>query len=299
MDMAIRELVSFYHVARLRSVSKAARFLEIGQPTVTTHVQKIEKEFGVLLFDRIKRPIQLTSDGVTFYELAKPIVEGLSDGIETLKTRMDYPDHRGSFAIGAYPDWVLHHLPPIVKEFKTNYPDVHIKLAARPHADLMDMISAGDLDLALCAQPERGSRSLEFKHLYTSNFVLLTPLGHELLDLPEISLSDIAKWPLVLLGPASHSRVVLEPALKREGLHYDIAMEMDIMEMAKRYVEIGMGITVTYEYGIRREDRFKLGIRELKDVLPPTRIGLVTLKGKFLSRSIRNFMDTLVAGLRV
>ena len=299
MGMSIRELVSFYHVARLRSVSKAARYLEIGQPTVTTHLQKIEKEFGVLLFDRIKRPIQLTSYGVTFYELAKPIVEGVSEGIEALKSGMDYPDNRGSFAIGAYPDWVLHYFPPIVKEFKDNYPDVEIKLAARPHATLMEMIAAGDLDMALCAQPEKDSRSLEFRHLYTSNFVLLTPLGHELLDLPEISLGDIARWPLILLGPASHSRVVLEPALKKEGLRYNIAMEMDTMEMAKRYVEIGMGITVTYEYGVRPEDRMMMGIRELKGVLPPTRIGLVTLKGKFLSKSIRNFMDILVAGLRV
>ena len=111
--MEIRELISFYHVARLRSVSKAGEHLAIGQPTVTTHLQKIEREFGVVLFDRIKRPIQLTSDGVTFYELAKPIVEGITEGVETLKMQMDYPEHRGSFVVGAYPDLVLHHLPPV------------------------------------------------------------------------------------------------------------------------------------------------------------------------------------------
>ncbi|MCE2463774.1 MAG: LysR family transcriptional regulator, partial [Dehalococcoidia bacterium] len=122
--MEIRELISFYHVARLRSVSKAAEYLEIGQPTVSTHLQKIEREFGVTLFDRIKRPIQLTSDGTIFYDLAGPIVERIAEGVETIKMQMAYPEHRGTYAIGPYPDLVLHQLAPIVKDFRTNNPRV-------------------------------------------------------------------------------------------------------------------------------------------------------------------------------
>ncbi len=60
--MDIRELVSFYHTARLRSMSRAADYLEIGQPTVTTHLQRLEKEFGVQLFDRINRAIRLSCE---------------------------------------------------------------------------------------------------------------------------------------------------------------------------------------------------------------------------------------------
>ena len=48
--MELRQLVSFCHVARLRSVTKAARELELGQPTVTTHLRKLEDEFGVTFF---------------------------------------------------------------------------------------------------------------------------------------------------------------------------------------------------------------------------------------------------------
>ena len=295
--MEIRELISFYHVARLRGVSNAAKYLEIGQPTVTTHLQKIEKEFGVVLFDRIKRPIQLTSDGVTFYEMAKPIVEGITEGIEVLKMHMDYPEHRGSFVVGAYPDLVLHHLPPVVKEFRNQYPRVQIRLLARSYSTLLEMVSAGDLDVALGTEPEPEDPSLEFKHLFTSDFVLVTPLSHELLKLPEVTLKDIAQWPLILLGAPSHSRRTLEQALRREGLPYNITLEMDIMEMAKRYVEIGMGIAVTHEYVVQPEDSGRLGIRKLTGILPSTRMGLITLKGKFSSRSVRNFIDTLVARL--
>ena len=295
--MEVRELMSFYHAARLRSVSKAAAYLEIGQPTVSTHLQKLEKEFGIVLFDRIKRPIHLTSEGVTFYELAKPIVVGMAEGIDALKMRMDYPEHRGSFSIGAYPDLVLHHLVPIVKEFRTHYPNVQIKLAARNYTTLRDMVAAGDLDMALGSPPEPENHSLEFRYLFTSDFVLVTPPGHGLLELPEITLQDIARWPLILLGPGSHTRRTLEQALKRAGLEYNITLEMDIMEMAKRYVEIGMGVAVTHDYVIQPEDHLKVGIRKLGGLLPSAKMGIITLRGKFLSRSVRNFMSSLVTQL--
>ena len=101
--MELRQLISFYHVARLRSVSKAARTLELGQPTVTTHLRKLEDEFDIVLFDRIKRPIQLTSEGSTLLELVTPVIQA----VDTLKTQMDYSERRGSFMVGAYPDLVI------------------------------------------------------------------------------------------------------------------------------------------------------------------------------------------------
>ena len=295
--MNVRELISFYHVARLSSISKAANFLDLGQPTVTLHLQKMEREFGVTLFDRIKRPIQLTSDGVAFYDLVKPMVENLAESMEALKSQMEYPEHRGSFVIGAYPDLVLHRLPDIVRSFRDRYPSVQIKLVATSYTDILDRVSAGDLDLALVNRPESQVPSLEFNHLFSSQFVLVTPLGHELLDLPKITLPDIARWPLVLLGPKSYTRRILERALREADLSYNIPIEIDIMEMAKRYVEVGLGISVTNEYMVQPEDDSRIGIRRLAGLLPTTDIGLITLKGKFLSRSVRNFMDELVLKL--
>ena len=55
--MELRELRSFIAAARLRSITKAAEELNIGQPTATTHIKKLEQELGTSLFDRIKRPI--------------------------------------------------------------------------------------------------------------------------------------------------------------------------------------------------------------------------------------------------
>ena len=65
--MQTQHIVSFYHVARLRSITKAANAQGLAQPTVTSHLKKLEEELGVSLFDRIKRPIMLTSNGVAVW----------------------------------------------------------------------------------------------------------------------------------------------------------------------------------------------------------------------------------------
>ena len=290
--MEFRELIAFCHVARLRSVSKAADYLDVGQPAVTTRLKKIEKEFDVTLFDRVKRPIQLTSDGTALYEMAKPLIEGLED----LKTRMGHPELSSSFTIGAYPDLALYYLPPIIKEFKARYPDVHIKLLARSYSSLIGTLSAGEVDLALAHRPVPENRSLTFKRLFTSNLVLITPPGHELLKLPSVGLMDIASWPLVMLGPESFSRQMIEPAMRRTGVRYDVALEMTNVEMVKTYVEIGMGISVINGYTLHPGDEIRLGIVPLTHLFPASQIGILTVNGKTLGRAVRNFIDSVAAG---
>ena len=75
--MELRQLRSFCMAAKLRSISKAAEQLGSGQPTVTTHVKKLEEELGTVLFDRVRRPIQLTPAGAALAKLAAPLVEGI------------------------------------------------------------------------------------------------------------------------------------------------------------------------------------------------------------------------------
>ena len=291
--MELRELISFFHVARLRSVSKAARRLELGQPTVTTHLRKLEKEFGVLLFDRIKRPIQLTSDGVAFLELVTPIVER----IDTMKTQMDYSERRGSFIVGAYPDLVLHHLPRTVQSFRERYPDVRIRLLARPYVMLMQLVKSGEVELALCSPPPPDDSSVEFLELFPYDVVLMTPPGHQLLERHPIELRDIAQWPLILFGPESNTRQRVEQALKEQGISYELVLEMDQTELIKRYVGIGMGVAMCSDFTLQPEDRDRLGIVRLDHLFSSSAIGVATLHGKFLGRSVRNFIDTLATEL--
>lgn len=291
--MELREIISFYHVARLHSVSKAARKLELGQPTVTTHLRKLEDEFGITLFDRIKRPIQLTSEGSIFLELITPIVES----VDTLKTQMDYTERRGSLHIGAYPDVVTHHLPKPIQSYLDFYPDVRLQLTARPYSTLIQLVKSGELDLAITAPPPSDEPSLEFFKLFDYKVVLLTPPGHQLLQKHPIELEDIAHWPLILSSTESLTRRNLEQAFKESGIRFDIVLAVDHAESVKQYVEIGMGVAIGNDFTLHPEDHDKLGVVSLDHIFQSSVLGVCTLRGKFLGRAVRNFMDTLVKHL--
>lgn len=291
--MELRELISFYHVARLRSVSKAARSLELGQPTVTTHLRKLEDEFAITLFDRIKRPIQLTSDGVTLLDLVTPVVEA----VDALKTQMDYSERRGSFVVGAYPDLVMHHLPRCIQSFREEYPDVRIRLLARPYTPLIQLVKSGEIDLALCSPPPLDEPAMEFQEIFRYDVVLVTPPDHSLLTQRDVSLQDISAWPLILSGPGSLTRQKIEQAMKSEGVTSEIILAMDDTESIKRYVEIGMGVAICNDFTLHQGDREKLGVVPLDHIFPSSVIGICTLRGKFMGRAVRNFIDLMVLHL--
>ena len=287
--MELRELISFYHVARLRSVSKAARTLELGQPTVTTHLRKLESEFGITLFDRIKRPIQLTSEGFTLLELVTPVVTS----IEVLKRQMDYADRRGSFTVGAYPDLIAHHLPKGIQAFREEYPDIRISLVARAYDPLMQLVRSGEIDMAFCSPPPADDPSLEFQELFEYNAVLMTPLGHPLIGRMNISLEDVVSSPLILPGPESILRQRVDQALKAQGLSGDVVLSLDNIESIKRYVEIGMGLAVAVDFAMRPEDHDHVGVVALDHLFPSSVIGICTLKGKFVGQGVRNFTQLM------
>ena len=292
--MELRELISFYHVARLRSVSKAARTLELGQPTVTTHLRKLEDEFGIMLFDRIKRPIQLTSEGLILLDLVTPVVTS----VDALKTQMDYTERRGSFVVGAYPDLVTHHIPKGIQLFRNEFPEVRIRLLARSYNPLIQLVRSGEIDLAFCSPPPSDDPSLEFRELFQYNVVLMTPPGHDLLRGSRIALEDIVSWPLILPGPESLLRQRVDQALKANGLSGDVVLALDDTESIKRYVEIGMGVAVGSDFTIHREDHSRIGIMPLDHLFPSSLIGICTLKGKFAGQAVSNFTQLMSDQLR-
>ena len=287
--MQTQHIVSFYHVARLRSITKAADIQGLAQPTVTSHLKKLEEELGFSLFDRIKRPIMLTSDGAAVLEMIGPIVNGLS----ALKIHADSQGRDVSLTIAAYADLVLHYLPQAIQRFRTEYPNVHIRLLARHHGEMIQMARSGEVDLALSTTQNVLDSSLDFVDLFTSSTMMLTPPGHELLEQQPVRLEDISKWPLILYGPNTILRTRLERAFREQGLDYEMVMEMDNVEYAKRYVRIGMGISFCSNLSLEPEDYDTLGIADVDHLFSNVTIGMYTLKGKFQGTSVRNFIDSL------
>ena len=161
----------------------------------------------------------------------------------------------------------------------------------------MQLVKSGELDLALCSPPPADEPALEFFELFKYNVVLLTPPAHELLNKRPVSLQDIAAFPLILSSPDSLNRRKIEQALKDQGIVSDVVLSLDNSESIKQYVEIGMGVAICNDFTLHPEDHDKLGVVQLDHLFPSSEIGVCTLRGKFLGRAVRNFMDNMVESL--
>lgn len=293
--MDIRELISFYHTARLSSVSQAARLLDLGQPTVTAHLQRLEQDIGAELFDRNKRPIKLTQQGQKLFELARPLVSSVEGGLASLNDQMSGSGQLGSFSIGSYPDLALHYLPPVLQGYRNRYPDAHVKVVARPYQVLMKSLEAGEVDMAVVHAPDEETKGISFVHLFDAPFHLLAPIGHPILEYQTISLETISKWPLILLSLESYTRRYFEDALNERGLQSQVSLEMESSELVRRYVEIGMGvaITITYLFASNQESSSKFGVLDLSHIFPPVQIGVVVRENHNLSDAAWEFIADL------
>ena len=274
--------------ARLRSISRAAERLGIGQPTVTTHIKKLEGELNTVLFDRVKRPIQLTLAGRRLSELATPLVEGI-DGLADTTAEAE---ERGPVVLAATPDIIPHTLLRVVRVFLARYPHIHLTIKSATRIQVSQMISEGEADVGIIQHYDR-DEAFAFEGLFVYERVLITPLDHPLANQPVESLEQIANYPLILMSEGTHTRDLLESELKRRGVNYEIVVDLDSMDMIKRYVALGMGVSVGPRLAIDPEDDEVLGVVSLAHILPVEQGGIITLKGKRLSKPTQRFIAVM------
>jgi|TARA_B110001454_G_scaffold9633_1_gene9037 DNA-binding transcriptional LysR family regulator len=291
----IRELISFYHTARLSSVSQAARLLDLGQPTVTAHLQRLERDIAANLFDRNRRPIKLTQQGQKLFELARPLVSTVESGLTALNDQMSGSGQLGSFSIGSYPDLALHYLPSALQGYRMRYPDAQVKVAARPYQVLMNSLEAGEVDMVVVHAPDEEIKGVSFVHLFDAPFHLMAPIGHPILENPTVSLETIAEWPLILLSLESYTRRYFENAMSEKGLQPRVSLELENSELVRRYVEIGMGvaITITYLFASNQDANSKFGVLDLSHIFPPVQIGVAVRENNNLSEATLEFITDL------
>ena len=286
--MELRELKSFVTAARFRSISKAANDLGLGQPTVTTHIKKLEKELNMILFDRVTRPIRLTLSGQTIFDLSEPLL----DGLDSLAVRTSEAEERGPVTVASTPDIIPHSLLRVVKVFNGLYPNVYLRIRSATRSEVIDLVRTGEVDAGVIQHPDRGD-DLHFEPLFLYERVLIAPKGHDLLNTPMTSLDSIVKYPLILMARGTYTRHILEEQLQKRGLHYEVIMELDSMDMIKKFVTIGMGVSVGPRLAIEEEDLDDLGMVSLANFLPVDQAGLITLPGKTLSTPAHQFIGVL------
>lgn len=285
----LQQLRGFVFTSELGSISKAAEHMELTQPSVSLQIQALEKELGAVLFERKGRRIMLTPAGKQLLEIAAPLVRG----IENLKA--DFEAHcedleSGELNIAAGESTLLYLLPDFVARFGRQYPQVRLHFHNVTGRDGLEMLRNDEVDFAVGSMQEIPD-DIRYQPGFSYPNYLVTPLDHPLSYVETITLKEISAYGLIL--PPRHLTTwrIIEGAFQRQGLPLNVKLEAGGWEVIKKYVELGLGISIVSGICLKPWDRlFRVALR---DAFPERSYGIVVRRGKFLSPQAKRFIRLL------
>ena len=287
----LRQLRAFCHAAQTGSISKAAERLQLSQPSVSLQIQALEKELGTLLFERRGPRIQLTPAGELLLEMSQPLVEGMDKLPDLFAARLGEV-HSGVLDIASGESTLLYLLPEPIKTFSDAYPQVNVRLHNVTGRDGMAMLRADEVDFAVGSLIEI-PEDLVYHPIYDYEPMLITSPDHPLTQLDRVSLEDISPHGLIL--PPRHLATwrVVDLVFQQHRVPYSVKLEAGGWEVIKRYVAIGLGISIVTSICLR--DNEPLAALPLSDYFPRRSYGVVLRRGKFLSPQAKCFLEILDA----
>lgn len=259
LELRSDRLRLFDAVVRFGGFSAAARALEVTQSSVSQSLAALEREVGQPLFDRSSRKLRLTEAGFVLHAHARGVLDSLEQASAALQ-RLEVVV-TGRLALGATDTLATHLLPPVFAAFRKEHPGVELHLDNRTSPAIAEKVAARELDLGVVSLPlprvSAGVEALTQVPLVAQRDVVIVPRGHELASRKTVRLSDVAKFPLVLLDGTTASRAWLERHFALAKLRPRVAMEMSSLEVLKRLVELDFGISVVPELAVVDEVKAK------------------------------------------
>ncbi len=287
----LKPLRAFCQTVRLGSVSRASEALFVSQPAVSQQLQALERELGVVLFERSGRRLVPSREGQLLYEMAQPLVESI-DGLEaSFRDKVRGLD-AGELNIAANSSTILYLLPKIVERFRQRHPTVRLTLHNAISADGTDLLRSDAADLAVGSMMDVPA-DLSYAPVYRFQQVLIAPPDHPLTTRSHITLEDLSPYPLVLPPRRQITWRLVDLVFQQHRVPYTVALEVGGWEVIKQYVAMGMGISIVPALCLNDGDRDKLAIRTMDDYFPARSYGVVVRKGKFLSPQARAFVELI------
>jgi DNA-binding transcriptional LysR family regulator len=195
----LRHLRYFAAVAEERHFGRAAETLGIAQPPLSKQLHDLERELGYPLFDRSRRPVELTVAGQVLLGHARSIFESLE--IAVRETRRAGAGHSGKVSIGYPLSLAYSGLSALLRAFRERSPDVAIEVRELPPADQIDALKRGELDVGFVRTPLHEPQ-LASENVRNERLVLALPSDHRLAIRERVALSSVAREPFVFFPRA-------------------------------------------------------------------------------------------------
>ena len=294
--MTITQLKYVLAVAEHQNFTKAAEKTFVTQPTLSMQIQKLEEELDILIFDRSKKPIELTAVGRKIVNQAKSIVneaDRMQDVVDQEKGFIG-----GEFRIGIIPTIMPTLLPMFLKTFTIKYPKVLLKIEELATDEIIAKLNEGHLDAAIAATPLHQPKIKE-RALYYEPFVGYIPEEHRLFSKARIERSDLDIYDILLLEDGHCFRDGVINLCKASKLNKDDSFQLESgsFETLIKLSHEGLGMTLLpYLHTLDVSEEQKKYLKYFSEPSPAREVSLIFNKSE-LKMQIINAMYDVITGI--
>jgi DNA-binding transcriptional LysR family regulator len=284
--MSMQKYKAFLEAVEQGSFTKAADTLNYTQSNISRMVSDLEEEWGIVLLERGKSGVTLTSDGLKLI----PQIQRIIHENDLLVTQVDslHDLKSGLVRIGTFSSVATHWLPHMIKQFQQDYPKIDFEMLLGDYAEIELWIQTGRVDFGFLRLPtdtELDTVSVEAQ----DRLLVVLPENHPLASLSKFPMKELENYPFILLEKGGKSEI--SAIFARHHLHPQVRFttwdDYAIMSM----VENGLGISILPELILRRIP-YRIAVRELE--VPAFRnIGIAMRSEKLLPVATKRFLEYL------
>jgi LysR family transcriptional regulator, hydrogen peroxide-inducible genes activator len=298
--MTITQLHYVLAVAEYKNFTLAAEKCFVTQPTLSMQIQKIEEELGIQIFDRSKKPIQLTDIGLKIVSQAKNIVNEANRIKDIVDQQKGFVG--GEFRLGIIPTVMPTLLPMFLTNFIKKHPKVNLIIEELNTDEIIHKLKNGHLDAAIAATPLE-EISLKEIVLYYEPFVAYIPDGHVNSKLKEIEVSDLNLQEILLLQDGHCFRDGILNLCKNVNGSNDtintFQIESGSFETLIKLADEGLGTTLLpYLHTLDLNEKNKTKLRPFKDPKPAREVSLIFPKSELKLQIIEALRDSISGIIR-
>ncbi|MBC5636274.1 LysR family transcriptional regulator [Ornithinibacillus sp. BX22] len=295
--METKQLITFKVAAENLNFTQTAKILKFAQSSVTAQIKSLEEELDTKLFERLGKRIYLTESGKQFKHYAEKMI-ALSEEAKLVTSGIKEPS--GTIVIGAQESQCTYRLPPILKAFKKQFPN--IKLVFKPaHSDELakEELRKGNLDIAFIMDIVKPGHSLTTEPLTQDEMKLVASPEHPLASKNIVFTKDLEQETFLLTEKGCSYRTILEDTLHEAGVFPTNKFEFVSIEAIKQCVMADLGIAILPAMVVERD--IKDGrMKELKweQTVPTLYTQIAWHRDKELTIPIQSFIELTRRTLR-
>ena len=241
MSINHAQLRAFHAVAAAGGFTRAAEVLHVTQPTLSAQVRELEATFGIRLFERIGRGIEISELGRALFEVTARLASLESEAEQLLASARGLL--RGQLRVMAD---APHHIIPLLKPFAARYPAIRFSLTFGNTADTIAAIHDRSCDIAVLPDlpPDPRLHQVALKH---DRLVLCLAKDHQWARRKSVPLAALDGQRVVLREPGSTTRALFETALAAAGIALGETIDIGSREAVREAVAAGLGIGVVLD----------------------------------------------------